>query len=183
MYYLYYSIQILLLSFLLVKSSSLRNRLCISDGSFSDCICLTFNMMLGVRQIKFLDKSFGAFLTMSTISVVVRFNVSFNVVFNILVLNVTILCRLFFPSTASGKNIFPGLPRTINLASLFRLNFIWPNHFLREIFFFLLHKEYVLFKLLVFDGNTQIHPMPITLVKILYYLKFDWIWFDTRRTF
>ena len=122
----------------LLELMSFRNLLCSSVGSSFDCICLTFKRRFGVRHIRFLDRSFGAFLTMSIISVVVVFNVSFNVVFNILLLNETIRWRLFFPSTLSGKNIFPGLPRTISLPNLLTLNKMLSIQTLGNPSFFLL---------------------------------------------
>ena len=117
---------------LLVKSISFRNLRCISVGSLLDCICRTFSMILGVRHSKFLDRSLGTFLAISTISVVVLFNVSFSVLFNILLLNETIRWRLFFPSSSSGKNIFPGLPRRIKRPSLFKLNFMLSNQIFKD---------------------------------------------------
>ena len=122
----------------LVELMSFRNLLCSLVGSSFDCIFLTFRRRFGVRHIRFLERSFGAFLTISIISVVVVFNVSFKVVFNILLLNETIRWRLFFPSTLSGKKIFPGLPRTISLPNLLTLNKMLSIHTLGNPSFFLL---------------------------------------------
>ena len=134
-----------------VIPKSLKSLLCISSKFLSDCICRIFRMIFGVRQIRFFERSFGAFFAISMISVVVLFKVCFSVSFNIRLLKLTILWRLFFPSASFGKNIFFGFPLRINLASLFTLLLMSRNHLLNDHFLFLLKNCKILLKIVSHD--------------------------------